>query len=175
MHRRESGDSPKAFCSAEDRPPFARASAIGITLKNSPAVLHDEHGNAPFALGIFCGARAIRGVDFCKCDCRYCDKDHNQQLACAENSGHHIAPVLRTAYQTTAVQPRIAWVAPASRVLAMASSLSRTFRSALLRASRCLIERLFRRDAETNTRDACATQSASAARYSGAVAAGAAG
>src|SRR6266513_6229335 len=41
----------------------------------------------------------------------------------------------------------------------MASSLSRTFRSALLRASRCLIERLFRCDAETNTRDACATAS----------------
>ena len=38
------------------------------------------------------------------------------------------------------------WVAHASRVLANASSRSRTF------------QRLFRRDAEANTRDACATR-----------------
>ncbi len=37
-------------------------------------------------------------------------------------------------------------------------ALSRTFRSAPLRASADQMERLFRRDAETNTRDACATQ-----------------
>ena len=36
--------------------------------------------------------------------------------------------------------------------------LSRTFRSAPLRASGNPAERLFRRDTETNTRDACATQ-----------------
>ena len=41
-------------------------------------------------------------------------------------------------------------VAHASRVLAIASSRSRTF-----------LERLFRRDAETNTRDACATRNLS--------------
>ena len=37
--------------------------------------------------------------------------------------------------------------------------VSRTFRSTPLVPKRDLIERLFRRDAETNTRDACATQS----------------
>jgi hypothetical protein len=36
--------------------------------------------------------------------------------------------------------------------------LSRTFRRAALRASGNPVERLFRRDTETNTRDACATQ-----------------
>jgi len=36
--------------------------------------------------------------------------------------------------------------------------LSRTFRSAPLRASGNPAERLFRRDTETSTRDACATQ-----------------
>ena len=36
--------------------------------------------------------------------------------------------------------------------------LSRTFRSAALRTSGTPAERLFRRDTETNTRDACATQ-----------------
>jgi hypothetical protein len=37
-------------------------------------------------------------------------------------------------------------------------SRSRTLRSAALRASGNPAERLFRRDTETNTRDACATQ-----------------
>ena len=36
--------------------------------------------------------------------------------------------------------------------------LSRTFRSAALRARGNPAERLFRRDTETSTRDACATQ-----------------
>ena len=36
--------------------------------------------------------------------------------------------------------------------------VSRTFRSVTLRASGNPAERLFRRDTETNTRDACATR-----------------
>ena len=50
------------------------------------------------------------------------------------------------------------WVAHASRVLANASSRSRTFRSAFLAEQTLHKERLFRRDAETSTRDACATR-----------------
>ena len=50
-------------------------------------------------------------------------------------------------------------VAHASRVLAMASSPSRTFRNTRKSsAGRLLFKRLFRRDTETCTRDACATQ-----------------
>ncbi|PYI82508.1 MAG: hypothetical protein DMF09_14245 [Verrucomicrobia bacterium] len=56
------------------------------------------------------------------------------------------------------------WVARASRVLASASSRSRTF----LASSKHLLPArlkgsLFRRDAETNTRDACATPETTAA------------
>jgi len=50
------------------------------------------------------------------------------------------------------------WVAHASRVLANASSRSRTFHNALLPARTLHEQRLFRRDAEANTRDACATR-----------------
>jgi hypothetical protein len=49
-------------------------------------------------------------------------------------------------------------VAHASRVLANASSRSRTFRGAFLAEQTLHKERLFRRDAETSTRDACATR-----------------
>ena len=52
----------------------------------------------------------------------------------------------------------VAWVAHASRVLASASSRSRTFGSIALQAcGRAVRKRLFQRDAETSTRDACAT------------------
>src|SRR5439155_273011 len=49
-------------------------------------------------------------------------------------------------------------VAHASRVLASASSRSRTFSRALPIYQMLHNERLFRRDAETSTRDACATR-----------------
>src|SRR5206468_2955319 len=48
--------------------------------------------------------------------------------------------------------------ARASRVLANASSRSRTFPNAFLTDEMPHNKRLFRRDAETNTRDVCATQ-----------------
>src|SRR5207237_3952308 len=53
VYRRERGDSPKTFCPTEDRPSSARRSTIGIMLKNRQAILHDEHGHAGVALGIF--------------------------------------------------------------------------------------------------------------------------
>jgi hypothetical protein len=53
------------------------------------------------------------------------------------------------------------WVAHASRVLAKAFSPSRTFQKHRVK------ERLFRRDAETSTRDACANQSPGAKRCRG--------
>jgi len=49
-------------------------------------------------------------------------------------------------------------VAHASRVLANASSRSRTFHNALFVEQTVHKERLFRRDAETSTRDVCAPQ-----------------
>jgi hypothetical protein len=50
------------------------------------------------------------------------------------------------------------WVAHASRVLAMASSPSRTFIVECRFGEFRVKESPFRRDAETNTRDACATR-----------------
>lgn len=50
--------------------------------------------------------------------------------------------------------------AHASRVLANASSRWRTFGRASLAVHTPLMGRLFRRDAETNTRDACPSQDA---------------
>src|SRR4029453_19156243 len=60
--RSKRGDSPEAFCSTEDWPPSARRPAIGVMLKNCPAILHDQHGNTAFALGVFCCTRAISGL-----------------------------------------------------------------------------------------------------------------
>ena len=68
--RSERSDPPEAFCSAEDWPPFARRPAIGVMLKNCSAILHDQHGNTAFTLGIFRGARAIGGLDFGLCRSR---------------------------------------------------------------------------------------------------------
>jgi len=51
------------------------------------------------------------------------------------------------------------WVAHASRVLAMVSRYRR-----LCSQASCYRARLFRRDAETNTRDACAARSTPAMR-----------
>src|SRR5437667_10276730 len=51
------------------------------------------------------------------------------------------------------------WVAHASRVLASASSRSRTFPQAWHGTRRTAQERLLRRDTATSTRDVCATQS----------------
>jgi hypothetical protein len=48
--------------------------------------------------------------------------------------------------------------ARAARVLANASSRSRTFPNAFVTDEMPHNERLFRRDGETNTRDVCATQ-----------------
>jgi hypothetical protein len=48
------------------------------------------------------------------------------------------------------------WGAHASRVLTNASSRSRTSPYVFRTARASVTERLFRRDAETNTRDACA-------------------
>ena len=48
------------------------------------------------------------------------------------------------------------WGAHASRVLASASSRSRTFHDDFVGGYMLEKERLFRRDAETNTRDVCA-------------------
>src|SRR6266700_3208667 len=62
-YRSQRGDSPKTFCPAEDRPSAASRSAIGIVLENGVAVLHDEHRDPAFALGIFCGAHTIRLAD----------------------------------------------------------------------------------------------------------------
>src|SRR5436309_5531788 len=70
MYRGQRGDSPKTFCSAEDRPSAASRPAVGIVLENAPAVLHHEYGHAAFALRILCGARAIRWLDFRRRDCR---------------------------------------------------------------------------------------------------------
>src|SRR5258705_5989058 len=85
MHRRECGDSPKTFCSTENRPSSARRSAIGIALKNRPAVLQDKYGNAPFALGIFCRARAIISLYFRKCWRRCCkeQRENRQRISTA--------------------------------------------------------------------------------------------
>src|SRR6266536_4623013 len=66
-YRRECGDSPKTLCSAEDRPPAASRSAIGIVLKNGAPALHDKHGDTALALRIFCGARTISGLYFRRC------------------------------------------------------------------------------------------------------------
>src|SRR3954462_14642565 len=52
----------------------------------------------------------------------------------------------------------IAWVADASRVLASASSRTRIFLKVHTTNAALFIKSLLRRDAETNTRDACATQ-----------------
>ncbi len=49
------------------------------------------------------------------------------------------------------------WVAHASRVLARASRDRGILRRATYRLRSIVLKRLFRRDAETNTRDACAT------------------
>jgi hypothetical protein len=42
--------------------------------ENSPAILHDEHGNAALAFGVFCRVRAIRRPDFRKDRCRSYDE-----------------------------------------------------------------------------------------------------
>ncbi|PYI83847.1 MAG: hypothetical protein DMF09_10160 [Verrucomicrobia bacterium] len=52
------------------------------------------------------------------------------------------------------------WIPHASRVLASASSRSRAVANATFQDAMSHNERLFRRDAETNTRDAYATQNA---------------
>ena len=64
LHSRERSDSPKSFCSAEDRPSSIRRAAIRVMLENGPAVLDYHHRTAAPALRIFCGTRAIGGLDF---------------------------------------------------------------------------------------------------------------
>src|SRR5438105_5112532 len=59
-HPSQRSDPPKTFRPAKDRPSPAGRSAVGIMFENSPAVLHDEHGNAALTFGIFCRVRAIR-------------------------------------------------------------------------------------------------------------------
>src|SRR5436309_8052853 len=54
MHRGQRSNSPKSFCSAEDRPSPVRRPAVCIVLENCPAVLHHQHRTAAPALGIFC-------------------------------------------------------------------------------------------------------------------------
>src|SRR5262249_21097531 len=68
----ERSNSPKTFCSAEDRPPAARRSAVCIMLEDFPAILHHQHRATAPALGIFCSTRAIGGLDCAECRHRCC-------------------------------------------------------------------------------------------------------
>src|SRR5215470_9373388 len=58
-YRSERRDPPKTLCSAEDWPSPTRRSAIGIMFEDGLAILYDQHGNAVFALRIFCSTGAI--------------------------------------------------------------------------------------------------------------------
>ena len=51
--------------------------------ENSPTILHDEHGNAALAFGIFCRVRAIRRPDLRIDRCRSYDEseEDNEQPA----------------------------------------------------------------------------------------------
>jgi hypothetical protein len=68
-------------------------------LENCPAILHGQHPTATSALGVFCSDRATRGFDFGERGLRQ------------ENEG----------------ESEMDWGAHAFRVLANASSRSRTF------------------------------------------------
>src|SRR5438552_8106921 len=81
-HSGQRGDPPKTFCPTEDRPTPTSRSAVGIMFENSPAILHDEYGNAALAFGISCCVRAIRRPDFRRRDYR-CQKHAKQDSAVA--------------------------------------------------------------------------------------------
>ena len=74
LHSRERCNSPKTFCPAKDRPPSVCGSIVCVMLENCPAILHYQHRTATPALGVFCGTRAIRCMDFCECGLRAEDK-----------------------------------------------------------------------------------------------------
>src|SRR5437899_12531664 len=74
MNGDERGDAPKTFCAAEDRPFAVSRSAVRVMLEDGSAILHDEHGDAALALGIFCRARAIAGAQFRQGSWRCCDE-----------------------------------------------------------------------------------------------------
>src|SRR6266516_6911590 len=82
MHGGQCGNAPETFCATEDRPSSVRRSAISIMLKNRPAILHDEHGDSTFALGIFCRACAIRWANFGKSMCCKDEINCDEQSVC---------------------------------------------------------------------------------------------
>ena len=72
--------------------------------ENSPAILHDEHGNAALAFRVFCRARAIRWPDFRKDRCRSYDESEEdneqpvthdviQKIVLAERQNQHAGRV----------------------------------------------------------------------------------
>src|SRR4030095_13627052 len=101
MNSRECGDSPETLCAAKDRPSSARRSAIGVMLKNRAPILHHHHRSGEYALGIFCGVRAIGRANFRERTYRSSQQKQNNPLVRGADSENHVAFVRDTDYDTT--------------------------------------------------------------------------
>ncbi len=62
-HSAKRGDPPEALRAAKNLATQIGPAAIGVMFENGPAILHDQNGEAAFAVGIFGGARAIAGLN----------------------------------------------------------------------------------------------------------------